>query len=92
MGFGQEDYTQFENLGSVSIEVTKLQGNNEQIIVNIAPLTFAAFANNPNLVLPAELVPIVAGVDPAERKMIKLMHCCTFHHKPYKNYTALGFS
>ena len=70
MGLGQEDYTQFENMGSVSIEVTKLQTNNERIVIDIVPLTFDQFANTPGLVLPPELVPIVDGVDPAECKNI----------------------
>ena len=74
MGFGQEDYTQFEDRGSVSIEVTKLQTNNERIVVDIVPLTFDQFANTPGLVLPPELVPIVDGVDPAECKNILEWH------------------
>ena len=72
LGFGQEDYTQFEDRGSVSIEVTKLQTNNERIVVEIVPLTFNQFANTPGLVLPPELVPIVDGVDPAECKNVFL--------------------
>ena len=74
LGFGEEDYTQFENLGSVSIDVFKLQGNNEQIIVNIIPLTFEQFANTPGLTLPSEIVPLVANVDPAESKST----CCSY--------------
>ena len=70
LGFGQEDYTQFEDRGSVSIEVTKREANNDRIVVDIIPLTFDQFANTPDSVLPAELVPIVDGVDPAERKNI----------------------
>lgn len=69
MGFGQEDYTQFEDRGSVEIEVTKLEANNERIVVDIVPLTFDEFAITPGLVLPPELVPIVDGVDPAECKI-----------------------
>jgi hypothetical protein len=69
LGFGQEDYTRTEDRGSVEIEVTKRQGNNERIVVDIVPLTFEEFANTPGLVLPPELVPIVAGVDPAECKI-----------------------
>ena len=68
MGFGQEDYTQFEDRGFVSVEVTKLQTNNERIVVSIAQLTFDQFARTPGLVLPPELVPIVDSVDPAECK------------------------
>ena len=70
LGFSQEDYTQFEDRGSVSVEVTKLQTNNERIVIDIIPLTFDQFANTPGLVLPAELVPLVDGLDPAERKNI----------------------
>ncbi len=80
LGFGQEDYTQTEDRGSVEIEVTKLQGNNERIVVDIVPLTFDEFANTPGLVLPPELVPIVAGVNPAECKiyngLIEDSQCC----------------
>ena len=68
MGFGQEDYTQFENMGLISVEVTKLRTNNERIVVNIVPLTFDQFSNTPGLVLPQELVPLVDDVDPAECK------------------------
>lgn len=68
LGFGEEDYTQFENLGSVSIDVLKLQGNDERIVVNIVPLTFEEFSNTPGLTLPSEIVPLVANVDPAESK------------------------
>lgn len=66
LGFGQEDYTQFEDRGSVSVEVTKLESNDDRIVVEIVPLTFDQFANTPGLVLPAELVPLVVDVDPAE--------------------------
>ena len=50
------------------IDVTKLQGNTERIVVNIVPLTFEQFSNTPGLTLPPELVPIVGDVDPAECK------------------------
>ena len=35
LGFGQEDYTQMEDRGSVEIEVIKLDANNERIVVEI---------------------------------------------------------
>ena len=70
LGFGQEDYTQMEDRGSVEIEVIKLDANNERIVVEIVPLTFDEFASTPGLVLPPELVPIVDGVDPAECKIL----------------------
>ena len=66
INFGEEDYSRFENVGSVSVTVAKLEDNMERIVVNITLLTFGQFANSPDLVLPAELRPLVEGVDPAE--------------------------
>ena len=81
MGFGQEDYTRLEDRGSVTIEVAKLATNNERIVVDITPLTFEEFASTPGLVLPPELVPLVADVDPAECKNISkwLSQCSSYH-------------
>ena len=72
LGFLEEDYTEMENNGQVTIQVTKLQENTEPIVVNIRPLTFDEFNNDPNLVLPAEIAAIVGGVDPAECKLYTL--------------------
>ena len=78
LGFGQEDYTQTENTGSVSIEVTKLGGNVDPIVVNIMALTFDEFATTPGAVLPPELVVIVDDVDPAECKLSPLFLILSF--------------
>ena len=66
LGFGEEDYTEMENNGQVTIEVTKREQNNEPIVVNIQTMTFDQFNSDPNLVLPPEISAIVVGVDPAE--------------------------
>lgn len=66
INFGEEDYTEFENTGSVSVTVAKLEDNVERIVVNVVPLTFDQFSNLSNVDLPEELQPVVISTDPAE--------------------------
>lgn len=67
INFGEEDYTEFENTGSVSVTVAKLEDNVETIVINVVPLTFAQFSML-NITLPEELQPLVASTNPAECK------------------------
>ena len=64
--FGDEEYSQFEDVGSVSIDVSKFERNVERIVANVVPLTFEQFASMPDLTLPPEIETLVVGLDPAE--------------------------
>lgn len=66
IAFGDEEYSQFEDVGSVSIDVSKFERNVERIVVNVVPLTFDQFASMPDLTLPPEIETLVVGLDPAE--------------------------
>ena len=48
IAFGDEEYSQFEDVGSVSIDVSKFERNVERIVVNVVPLTFDQFASMPD--------------------------------------------
>ena len=68
ISFGEEDYTEFENTGLVSVTVAKSEDNVERIVVSVVPLTFDQFYNMSNVDLPEELQPLVDGIDPADCK------------------------
>lgn len=76
INFGEEDYSQFENTGSVTVTVAKLEDNVERIVIQVLPLTFAQFSELPDVALPEELVEVVESVDPAECKSC-MMYCNT---------------
>ena len=68
IAFGNEEYSLFEDAGSVSIDVSKFERNVKTIVVNVVPLTFEQFASMPGLTLPPEIETLVTvvGLDPAE--------------------------
>ena len=77
IGFGQEDYSQMEQAGSVSVTVLKLQDNIDRIVLNVIPVTFEQLeANFTSVDLPEEIQQIVVGVDPAECK--RNHYCCSY--------------
>ena len=65
IGFGQDDYTQIENLGPVSVEVLKEETNSGDVTVRITPFTFEQF-DNAGFTLPDPLQNM--NIDPAECK------------------------